>query len=83
MSPAPRTTLLSAQEAKEKLEAIIEDFFFRRLKIDASNRIEYLLVKSPPGLGKTKEAIDGAVRYQTKQETSKSILDGMSLVDRI
>lgn len=81
MSPAPRTTLLSAQEAKEKLEAIIEDFFFRRLKIDASNRIEYLLVKSPPGLGKTKEAIDGAVRYQTKQETSKSILDGMSLED--
>jgi hypothetical protein len=30
MLPAPSTTLLSAQEAKERLRAIVEGFFFRR-----------------------------------------------------
>jgi hypothetical protein len=28
--PAPSTTLLSAQEAKERLREIVEGFFFRR-----------------------------------------------------
>jgi hypothetical protein len=30
-------------------------------------RIRRLLVKSPPGLGKTREAIDWAIRYQAEQ----------------
>ena len=29
--PAPSTTLLSAQEAKQRLREIVEGFFFRRL----------------------------------------------------
>jgi hypothetical protein len=32
---------------------IVEGFFFRRLRAEDGRRIERLLVKSPPGLGKT------------------------------
>jgi hypothetical protein len=32
LEPIPKTTLLSAQEAKERLREIVERFFFRRLK---------------------------------------------------
>jgi hypothetical protein len=68
--------LLSAQEAKEKLREIVEEFFFRRLRTEDGKRIRQLLVKSPPGLGKTKEAMEWATRYQTEREKKKSISEG-------
>jgi hypothetical protein len=55
-----------AQEAKDR--QIVEGFFFRRLRAEDGKTIRRLLVKSPPGLGKTREAIDWAVRYQAEQE---------------
>jgi hypothetical protein len=66
--PTPRLTLLSAQNAKDRLREIVEGFFFRRLKGGDGKHIRRLLVKSPSGLGKTREAIDWAVRYQAEQE---------------
>ena len=60
----PSTVLLSAQEAKDRLREIIEGFFIRRLRTEDGRRVERLLIKSPPGLGKTREAI----RYQAEQE---------------
>jgi hypothetical protein len=63
----PSTTLLSAPEAKERLREIVEGFFFRRLRTEDGKRIQRLLVKNPPGLGKTREAIDWAIRYQAEQ----------------
>jgi hypothetical protein len=56
----PSTALLSPQEAKERLREIVEGFFFRRLGTEAGNRVGRLLVKSPPGLGKTKRAMQWA-----------------------
>jgi hypothetical protein len=67
-SPAPSHTLLSAQEASGRLREIVEGFFFRRLRSEDGKRIGRLLVKSPPGLCKTREAIDWAIRYQAEQE---------------
>jgi hypothetical protein len=67
LSPTPSTALLSAQEAKDRLREIVEGFFFRRLRNENGKRIERLLVKSPPGLGKTREAIEWAIAYQTEQ----------------
>jgi len=49
--PTSSTTLLSAQEAKEQLRAIVEGFFFRRLRAEDGKPTQHLLVKSPPGLG--------------------------------
>jgi hypothetical protein len=63
MPPTPSTTLLSAQEAKERLRAIIEGFSLRRLTAEDGRRIRRLLVKSRPALGKTTEAI----HYQVEQ----------------
>jgi len=63
----PSTVLLSAQEAKDRLREIVEGFFFRRLKGEDGKRIGRLLVKSPPGLGKTRQAIEWAIRYQADQ----------------
>jgi hypothetical protein len=60
--------VLSAEKAKTQLRAIIEGFFFRRLKGEDGKHIRRLLVKSPPGLGKTREAIDWAVTYQAEQQ---------------
>jgi hypothetical protein len=65
--PTPSIPLLSASEAKERLREIVEGFFFRRLTSEDGKRIRRLLVKSPPGLGKTREAIDWAIRYQAEQ----------------
>jgi hypothetical protein len=64
LQPPPGPALLSAQEAKERLREIVEGFFFRRLRTEDGERIGRLLVKSPPGLGKTREAIKWAIRYQ-------------------
>jgi hypothetical protein len=65
--PTPSTTLLSAHEAKERLRAIVEGFFFRRLRTEDGKPIRRLLVKSPPGLGKTRQAIDWTIRYRAEQ----------------
>jgi hypothetical protein len=67
LEPLPDTALLSAQEAKDRLREIVEGFFFRRLRTEDSKTIRRLLVKSPPGLGKTREAIEWAIAYQTEQ----------------
>lgn len=68
IEPIPSTTLLSAQEAKDRLREIVEGFFFRRLRTEAGKAIRRLLIKSPPGLGKTREAIGWAIRCQAEQE---------------
>ena len=68
LPPTTSPALLSAQEAKEKLREIVEGFFFRGLKGEDGKHIRRLLVKSPPGLGKTREAIDCAIRYQAEQQ---------------
>jgi hypothetical protein len=68
LEPTSTPVLLSAEKAKARLREIIEGFFFRRLKGEDGKRIGRLLVKSPPGLGKTREAIDWAIRYQSEQE---------------
>jgi hypothetical protein len=66
LAPSPSTPLLSAQEAKERLREIVEGFFFRRLRLrtEDGKPTRHLLVKSPPGLGKTKEAMEWAAHYQ-------------------
>jgi hypothetical protein len=68
LEPPPSAALLSAEEAKERLREIVEGFFFRRLRSEDDKRIGRLLVKSPPGLGKTREAMHWAIRYQAEQE---------------
>jgi hypothetical protein len=57
LEPPPTTVLLSAEEAKARLREFVEGFFFRRLRGEDGKRINRLLVKSPPGLGKTRAAI--------------------------
>ena len=52
-----RTTLPSSRTS-ERLREIVKRFFFRRLKTEDGKRIRRLLVKRPPGLGKTREAIE-------------------------
>ena len=64
--PQPSTSLLSALEAKELLREIVEGFFFRRRSDPGEPPARHLLVRSPPGLGKTKEAMEWASRYQTQ-----------------
>jgi SpoVK/Ycf46/Vps4 family AAA+-type ATPase len=69
-SPPNPTALLSAEEAKERLREIVERFFFRQRRGDQEQPPpRQLLVRSPPGLGKTKEAMEWATRYQTEQDT--------------
>src|SRR5215470_3365421 len=65
--PCP-TALLSADAAKQRLREIVEGFFFRRLRTEDGKTIRRLLVKSPPGLGKTRQAIEWAIHYQAEQE---------------
>jgi hypothetical protein len=75
LEPIPSTTLFSAQEAKDRLREIVEGFFFRRLTAGDGKRVGRLLIKSPAGLGKTREAIHWAIHYQAAQEGK----DGASL----
>jgi hypothetical protein len=65
--PPPADVLLSAEEAKQRLREIVEGFFFRRLRTEDGKRIGRLLIKSPPGLGKTTQAVELAIRYQAEQ----------------
>jgi hypothetical protein len=74
-TPPPSPTLLSAQEAGERLREIVEGFFFRNNDDQGQPPARHLLVRSPPGLGKTKEAMEWATRYRTEQAAKTSILD--------
>jgi hypothetical protein len=69
------TTLLSAEEASERLRKIVEGFFFRRLTTEDGKPIRHLLVKSPPGLGKTKEAMEWATHYQVNSRYRARLAD--------
>jgi hypothetical protein len=73
LEPAPTPVLLSAEKAKARLREIIEGFFFRRRDGQGQLPARQLLVRSPPGLGKTREAMEWATRYQTEQAESPSI----------
>ena len=75
MPSSPSTIPLSAQEAKDRLREIVEAFFFRRRSDQGRPPAPQLLVRSPPGLGKTKEAMEWATRYQTEQQGKDSILE--------
>jgi hypothetical protein len=67
--PPPSAALLSAEEAKRRLRKIVEEFFFRRGR-QGETAARHLLVRSPPGLGKTKEAMEWATRYQAEQDAA-------------
>jgi hypothetical protein len=69
LPPSPDTALLlSAQEAKAQLRGIVEGFCFRRLRNeDGKGAPRRLLIKSPPGLGETRQVIRRAVRYHLRQ----------------
>jgi hypothetical protein len=73
--PPSSTALLSRQEADLKLREVVEGFFSQRLRTDDGKRIRRLLVKSPPGLGKTTKAIEYAIRYQEEQDGKDRLLD--------
>jgi hypothetical protein len=62
-----------AEEAKARLRQIVEGFFFRHRDCQGQTPDRQLLVRSPPGLGKTKEAMEWATRYQTEQAENPSI----------
>jgi hypothetical protein len=66
LAPTPNIPLLSAHEAKEKLREIIEGFFFRRRNDQGQAPARHVLVRSPPGLGKIREAIHWAIRYHLR-----------------
>jgi hypothetical protein len=75
LQPTPTTALLSAGNAKEKLREIVEGFFFRRRNEEGQSPIRHLLVKSPPGLGKTKEAMEWATHYQVNSRHHGRLAD--------
>src|SRR5262249_46700306 len=80
LEPNPIPVLLSAEDAKARLREVVEGFFFRRRDEEGRLPARHLLVRSPPGLGKTTEAMDWATRYQTEQEGKEGILK-MSRMD--
>jgi len=67
LPPTTSATLLSAEEGTERLREMVKGFFSRRLVGEDGTPVRRLLVKSPPGLGKTKEAMEWATHYQTEQ----------------
>jgi hypothetical protein len=75
LPPTPSTALLSAGDAKKELRDIVEGFFFRRLTGEDGKRVRRLLVKSPPGLGKTRQAIDWAIRYREGKDGPRFLGD--------
>jgi hypothetical protein len=76
-TPLPPTTrLLSAQEAKERLREIVKGFFFWRRDGKEQAPARHMLVRSPPGLGKTKEAMEWTTRYQTERDANWRIALG-------
>ena len=73
LEPPTTTVLFSAEQARARLREIVEGFFFRRPDSRGQVPARQLLVRSPPGLGKTKEAMEWATHYQTEQAASPSI----------
>src|SRR5690242_2669803 len=73
LEPPPSTALLSAEDAKAQLREIVEGFFFRRRNEQGMPPGRHLLVRSPPGLGKTRQAMEWATRYQSEQGAKSSI----------
>jgi hypothetical protein len=69
-----QTALLSAEEAKDRLREIVEGFFFRQLTTEDGKRVGRLLLKSPPGLGKTTQALDWAIRYREGKDGARRLL---------
>jgi hypothetical protein len=65
--PPTATALLTAEEAKERLREIVDRFFFRHRDGQGQWPARQLLVRSPPGLGKTTQAVELAIRYQAEQ----------------
>jgi hypothetical protein len=57
LPPTPSATLFSAEDVTQRLREIVEGFFFRRLSGEDGKGIRRLLVKSPPGLTTSTEAI--------------------------
>ena len=74
---------LSALEAKERLREIVEGFFFRRRNDRGQPPARHLLVKSPPGPGKTKEAMEWATRYQTREDSKDGSFAGDTPVTEV
>jgi hypothetical protein len=77
----PNKTLLSAEQASERLRNIVEKFFSWSLKAEDGKTITRLLVRSPPGLGKTREALDWATQYQTDRERRTGRFGGRPLME--
>jgi hypothetical protein len=50
LPPTASTTLLSAQEAKERMREIVEGFFVRRLRTEDGKRVGRLLALETPHL---------------------------------
>ena len=66
-SPPP---LLSAKQADAELKGLVEAFFLRKLKEPGTDKPAHqVLMKSPPGLGKTTHALEWAFKYQRRQES--------------
>jgi hypothetical protein len=51
-----------------------QGFFFWQLRSEDGKAVKHLLVKSPPGLGKTTEAIKWAIRYRAELEDAEAHL---------
>ena len=73
--------LLSAEQASEQLGNIVEKFFSWNLKSEDDKIITRLLVRSPPGLGKTREALDWATQFQTDRERRTGGFGGRRLME--
>ena len=66
--PTSSPALLTAEEASERLRDLVEGFFYRGLRAEDGTRIRRLLIKSAPGLGKTKQALEWAIRYLERKD---------------
>jgi hypothetical protein len=78
-SPLPSRPLLSAEAANQQLRDIVEKFFSWALPGDDGSAVTRLLVRSPPGLGKTREALDWATQYQTDREHGTRKFGGLRI----
>jgi hypothetical protein len=67
LEPTLAIPLLSAQEARTGCAKSSRGSSSGRLRTEDRRAIRRLLVKSPPGLGKTREAIEWAIAYQSEQ----------------
>jgi hypothetical protein len=56
------SSLLSTQDAKDRLREIVEGFFFGRLRTEDAKRAGRAARQSPPELRKARQAIERAIR---------------------